>query len=84
MIWAGGVFAVIYDVFQAVKGFWGYKYIVVIVIGIVLMLFGSLFLQAGKGFSKESDSNKIYAYSASILALASCVVGVIALFKSSS
>lgn len=84
LIWAGGVFAVIYDIFQAVKGFWGYESIVAFCIGIVLMIFGSLFIQAGKGFGKESDSKKIYAYSASILALASCVVGVIALFKSSS
>lgn len=83
LIWVGGVFTVIYDVVRIVNDSLAYGHIVGIVIGIVLMIFGSLFIQGGRGFSKESDSNKIYAYSASILALVSCVIGVIALFKGS-
>lgn len=45
------------------------------------LLFGSAFVLAGKEFEKETDSNTIYAYSASIIALISCVVGIIALIK---
>ncbi len=36
-------------------------------------------LLAGGEFEKETDSNKIYAYSASIIALVSCIVSIIAL-----
>lgn len=50
-------------------------------IGIFLFFFGGIFIIAGDGFSKERDSNKIYAYSAGILALISCVVSIISLVQ---
>lgn len=40
---------------------------------------GSVFIVAGNEFSKVTDSNKIYAYSASILAVISCIVAIISL-----
>ena len=48
-------------------------------IALVLLLLGSIFILAGGEFKKETDSNKIYAYSASIIALVSCIISVIAL-----
>lgn len=39
----------------------------------------SIFILAGGAFEKETDSNKIYAYSASIIALVSCIVSILAL-----
>lgn len=42
----------------------------------VLVLLGSIFILAGGEFEKETDSNKIYAYSASIIALVSCIVSI--------
>lgn len=45
----------------------------------VLLSFGSIFILAGAEFEKETDSNKIYAYSATIIALVSCIVSIIAL-----
>ena len=42
---------------------------------------GSFLIISGNEFSKESDSSKIYAYSASIFAFASCIIGMIALMK---
>lgn len=57
--------------------------ILFIILGFFIILLGSTFYVAGSEFEKETDSNKIYAYSASILALISCVVGVIALLKGS-
>ena len=48
-------------------------------IAFVLLLLGSIFILAGGEFEKETDSNKIYAYSASIIALVSCIVSIIAL-----
>lgn len=52
-----------------------------IAISFLMVVMGSLFTLAGKEFEKEDDSNKIYAYSASVIALVSCVVGIIAVFK---
>lgn len=46
---------------------------------LVLLSLGSIFILAGGAFEKETDSNKIYAYSASIIALVSCIVSIIAL-----
>lgn len=51
----------------------------IIAISFVLMAMGSMFILAGGEFEKETDSNKIYAYSASIIALVSCIVSIIAL-----
>lgn len=50
-------------------------------VGVFFVIFGSIFVIAGSEFSKEVDSNKIYAYSASVLALISCTIGMIALLK---
>lgn len=55
--------------------------IITFYIGIVSLFFGGIFIIAGDGFSKEQDSNKIYAYSAGILALISCVVSIISLVQ---
>lgn len=49
---------------------------------LILMLFlGSTFSLAGREFNKETDSNKIYAFSACVIALISCVVSIITLSK---
>lgn len=50
-------------------------------LGLAIMLIGSMFVIANKEFSKETDSNKIYAYSAGILALISCVISIVSLLK---
>ena len=47
--------------------------------GILLVMFGSLITLASKEFSKVSESNTIYAYSASIIALISCILTVISI-----
>lgn len=48
-------------------------------ISFVMLLLGAIFILAADAFEKETDSNKIYAYSASIIALVSCIVSIIAL-----
>lgn len=45
----------------------------------VMVLLGAIFIMAASAFEKETDSNKIYAYSGSIIALVSCIVSIIAL-----
>ena len=50
-----------------------------IAISFILLALGSMFILAAGEFEKETDSNKIYAYSASIIALVSCIVSIIAL-----
>ena len=46
-------------------------------LGILTSMVGSLIILSGKGFSKETDSNKIYGYSASVIALISAVISSI-------
>lgn len=50
--------------------------------GFLPILFGSIVIISGVEFSKETDSNKIYAYSASIIAIISCIVSIVAIFAS--
>lgn len=50
-------------------------------IGIYAIFLGSLFVLASDAFNKEEDSSKIYAYSACIIALVSCIVSIITLLK---
>lgn len=55
------------------------KGVIVIVVSIITLFWGSIFIEVGEEFRKETDRNIIYAYSASIIALISCVVSIIAL-----
>lgn len=48
-------------------------------IALIMLSLGSIFILAGGEFEKETDSNIIYAYSGSIIALVSCIVSIIAL-----
>ena len=50
-------------------------------LGVVTTFCGSMFILSGNSFSKETDNNNIYAYSACIFALISCIVSILALMK---
>lgn len=80
LAWFFGIFYFGYNVYQLIVGKFDLSNLNSTLIGILGMMIGSILLLGGKEFSKENDSNKIYAYSASIIALISCVVGIIALF----
>lgn len=81
LLWLFGWYAVGYDIILIWQNGFAWAFAVMIIVGISFVLLGSMLILAGKEFNKETDSNKIYAYSASIIALISCVVSVIALFK---
>lgn len=46
-----------------------------------MYFFGSLTVVSEKKFEDELDSNRIYAFSASIFALISCIAGILAILK---
>lgn len=79
VMWLSAIWKIVYDVWQAVKA----GAIVEILKDspiIVFMLFiGSAFVLASETFKKETDSNKIYAYSGSVIALIGCVISIITL-----
>lgn len=80
LIWGTGLFSIIYTLMQLIKHAIDLKiFIISLAVGMLMMEFGSIFIIAGNEFSKVQDSNKIYAYSASILSLVSCIVAVISL-----
>ncbi len=81
IIWFIGICAIGYDVVLLCQGMAGDVFVGMLGVGVLLMVFGSLFTLAGNEFSKVSDSNRIYAYSASIIALISCVVAIASLIK---
>lgn len=75
VLWAGGVILLVGFV---VKRFWsGIPFL------FVPMIFGSLVILAANSFNREKNSERIYAYSASILALLSCIASWIALLINS-
>lgn len=82
LIWLLGFFMIGFAVYQFIKDKIIINLIIIFLVGIGLFGLGSLFVLAASEFSKETDSNKIYAYSASVLALISCVISMIALLKS--
>ncbi len=47
---------------------------------ILLQLLSSIMIASGKAFGEEKDSTIIYAYSASFLALVSCIINIVAIF----
>ena len=49
------------------------------IFSVFIWLVGSLMILSGRAFGEEQDSMKIYAYSASIIALVSCIVSIVAL-----
>lgn len=55
--------------------------IFIIITGLFLVILGSIINIAGSAFLYETDNNKIFAYSASVLALISCIISIVALIK---
>lgn len=81
IIWYFGVASIVYEIYQLLKFGVRIEFIIVFLIGVMLLFLGSTLILASNAFEKEKDSNRIYAYSASVIALISCVVSIIALLK---
>lgn len=81
LMWLFGVFLILYEVYIMIQVEISDTLFTGSFIGIYAIFFGSLFVLASNAFIKEVDSNKIYAYSACIIALVSCVVSIITLFQ---
>lgn len=81
VIWIIGIIGQVYLIYRMIKlGITG-ELLIISAIMLYVLLGGSILVLAGNEFEKEKDSNKIYAYSASIIALISCIVSIIALLK---
>ena len=79
-MWLLGMITTIYCVYQMITVGLSVILIIAFAITILILFIGSTFVISGDKFSQELDSSKIYAYSASIIALISCVVSIIAIF----
>ena len=77
LMWLGGILVVANSLFGFVP-----NVELEIYMGFLPILFGSIVVISGVEFSKETDSNKIYAYSASIIAIISCIVSIAAIYVS--
>lgn len=79
-LWAFGIIVVGSRVISMIMT---YQYIVfdwTCLVGGLMWLFGSITVLAGKTFAKESDGDRIYAFSACMLAVFSCILSVVAWF----
>ena len=81
LVWAAGMYKLISDFSDIFDKGMSTMLLASLPIDLVFSFFGSFFYLAGKSFGEEKDSNKVYAYSASILALVSCIVSLVALLK---
>lgn len=81
LTWAVGLGKFVYDLVNIFASGKSIVLFLSFIIDLTISFYGSFFYLAGKSFGEETESNKVYAYSASILALVSCVVSLIALLK---
>lgn len=81
ILWLLGLFAIAIAIIGLIQGGAIGGFIGMLCMSIVVMMFGSMFTLAANEFSKVSDSNRIYAYSASVIALISCIIAVLTLVK---
>lgn len=80
-MWLLGIYTIIAEIIEMLKVEITNNLVILFLFGMLFHFFGVIFILAGVAFYKERDSSKIYAYSASVIALISCVVGIIALIK---
>lgn len=83
-----GIFLWIFGVLSLCCGAWFFyaqgisaALILYFIVGFMLIFIGSFFFLSGKTFSEETESNRIYAFSASVLALVSCILSLVAMLK---
>lgn len=81
LTWAAGLFKFRYDLVNMSASGISIALFLPLIIDLAFSFFGSFFYLAGKSFGEETESNRVYAYSASFLALVSCIVSLIALLK---
>ena len=75
------IVAVLFAVVAFYKGVSLFVGLNVVCITIALLVIGSLLVISGSEFEKQQDSNSIYAYSASFIALISLIVSIISITK---
>lgn len=80
VLWLIGLCTFVYDVYIVITNGVTLIYLVLFIIAILLLCFGSMFILAGDKFIQEVDSYKIYAYSASVIALMGVIISIVALF----
>ena len=81
LVWGVGLLAALKKIIMQMQEGVYIRIIETVGLGALAMIFGSLLIVSGKEFSKVTDSNKIYAYSSSLIALRSCVIALISVFQ---
>ena len=80
MSWLMGILMIIDNIVDSYTGkVWEFS-VKTILLEFFLLMLGGLLITSGNEFSKVSDSNKIYAYSASIIALIGVVLTVVSMY----
>ena len=78
-MWLSGLMGLLHQIGSMVMHGFSLKAISIALCLYAVMIFGSVFILSGKAFEKETDSNRIYAYSAIIIALFIVVISLLTL-----
>ncbi len=78
-MWLSGLLGLLYQIGSMFTHGFSLKAISIALCLYAVMIFGSVFILSGKAFEKETDSNRIYAYSAIIIALFGVVISLLTL-----
>lgn len=79
--WVIGLVGIIYSLYCGIALHEMSNMMSLLGLSILMVVLGSIIVISGNAFGNETNSERIYAYSACILALISCGIGVISLLR---
>lgn len=81
VVWVVGIVGAVYALYQGIRFDEIYNMFSLLAISFLMMVLGSIITIFGNSFGEETNSERIYAYSACILGLISCAIGIISLLS---
>lgn len=79
--WIIGVIGFIYSLYLGIALHEISNMLSLLGLSLLMVVLGSIIIISGNSFGNETNSERIYAYSACILALISCAIGIVSLLR---
>lgn len=81
IVWGIGFIEIVYAIYQGFVLENVKNMLSLVGLSLLMLVLGSIVIVSGNTFSEETNSERIHAYSASILALISCIISIISLLR---
>lgn len=81
IVWGIGFIEIVYAIYQGFVLKNVKNMLSLVGLSLLMLVLGSIVIVSGNTFSEETNSERIHAYSASILALISCIISIISLLR---